>query len=372
MGENEIEFHLVELQHSLYHLAVNDNIKKEIYEKYSMRECAKSIILKGNEVEKEYTLKLLYQLCFDDEVAKNIAKNLENDLKALIKDPNLKRKNIKKYCKGIFWMTRDEETRNSSKLALTKINQEPTALKHLMISYNRDSRDLCLSIKSELEKLGYKIWIDIEDIHGSSLESMANAIEQSACVLMCMTEKYKLSSNCRLEAEYTITLNKPIIPLILQKDYKPDGWLGIILGSKMFINFRKYDFKECMRRLKNEVENIYKKNESQDLKPINSTNQTSHEANISMISHDKPVNSINDKLLWSESDVNKWLESKNFQPNIIENIRPCDGKIIYQLYSILKNAPEFFYTAIRSDSNNKVVLRDIALFTYELNALFEH
>lgn len=41
---------------------------------------------------------------------------------------------------------------------------------------------------------------------------------------MGMTEKYKLSANCRLEAEYSVNLNKPIVPLILQKDYKPDGW----------------------------------------------------------------------------------------------------------------------------------------------------
>ena len=39
-----------------------------------------------------------------------------------------------------------------------------------------------------------------------------------------MTEKYKQSTPCRAEAEYAFQLNKPIIPLIMQKDYKPDGW----------------------------------------------------------------------------------------------------------------------------------------------------
>jgi hypothetical protein len=29
------------------------------------------------------------------------------------------------------------------------------------------------------------------------LESMANAIENSFCILVCMTEKYKQSPNCR-------------------------------------------------------------------------------------------------------------------------------------------------------------------------------
>ena len=52
---------------------------------------------------------------------------------------------------------------------------------------------------------------------------MAQAVENSECVLMCMTEKYKQSNNCRAEAEYAFNIKKPIIPLIMQRNYKPDG-----------------------------------------------------------------------------------------------------------------------------------------------------
>lgn len=65
---------------------------------------------------------------------------------------------------------------------------------HIMISYNKESRELCMQIKAVLEKEGHKIWIDVEDIHGSSLESMANAIENSKCVLIC---KLILNNPCR-------------------------------------------------------------------------------------------------------------------------------------------------------------------------------
>jgi hypothetical protein len=70
---------------------------------------------------------------------------------------------------------------------------------------------------------------------------------------MCITEKYKQSPNCRLEAEYAVNLNKPIVPLIVQKSYKADGWLGLIMGSKIFVYFTKYDYQECMRRLLKEL-----------------------------------------------------------------------------------------------------------------------
>lgn len=100
-----------------------------------------------------------------------------------------------------------------------------------MISYNSKSRETCLKIKSELEKAGFRVWIDIESIYGSSLSAMAYAIETSFCVLMCVTEKYKESNFCRLEAEYLIQQKKPYIPLFLQPGYKPNGWLGLVIGK---------------------------------------------------------------------------------------------------------------------------------------------
>lgn len=70
-------------------------------------------------------------------------------------------------------------------------NQLPTQSGHIMISYNSKSRELCLQIKQFLEGLNYKVWIDVENISGSSLESMANAIENSICVLICEYWLYK-------------------------------------------------------------------------------------------------------------------------------------------------------------------------------------
>ena len=88
-----------------------------------------------------------------------------------------------------------------------------------MISYNSASRDLCINIQEKLELNGFKVWIDINEIHGSSLESMANAIESSEYILICITEKYRQSLNCQAEAQYAFKLQKKIIPLIFEKGY---------------------------------------------------------------------------------------------------------------------------------------------------------
>lgn len=44
------------------------------------------------------------------------------------------------------------------------------------------------------------------------------------------------------------------MPLLLQRSYKPDGWLGIILGAKLFFDFSgKYNFETKMEDLFREL-----------------------------------------------------------------------------------------------------------------------
>ena len=92
-----------------------------------------------------------------------------------------------------------------------------------MISYNWDDQEFCLKMKEHLDSAGYTVWMDVHNMHGSILDAMASAVENSSCVIMCISEKYKESKNCKLEAEYTHKSDKPIIPLIMD-DSKPNGW----------------------------------------------------------------------------------------------------------------------------------------------------
>ena len=41
---------------------------------------------------------------------------------------------------------------------------------------------------------------------------------------------------------------------MLEKNYQPDGWLGFIVGAKLWIDFaKKADFKDSMQKLMKEV-----------------------------------------------------------------------------------------------------------------------
>lgn len=54
-----------------------------------------------------------------------------------------------------------------------------------------------IQIRDVLRSHGFKIWMDIDNITGSSLQAMAEAVEKADVILMCMSEKYKNSLNCR-------------------------------------------------------------------------------------------------------------------------------------------------------------------------------
>ncbi len=49
------------------------------------------------------------------------------------------------------------------------------------------------------------------------------AVENAYCVLVCVSEKYKESSACRSEAEYSYNLHKDMVPIMMEKGYSPSG-----------------------------------------------------------------------------------------------------------------------------------------------------
>ena len=54
-----------------------------------------------------------------------------------------------------------------------------------------------LKIRDALKDSGYKVWIDVDNLGGSTKEGMASAVENSAVILVAVSRKYKESANCR-------------------------------------------------------------------------------------------------------------------------------------------------------------------------------
>ena len=106
-----------------------------------------------------------------------------------------------------------------------------------MLSYNWDHQSVVKRINTSLQDRGYKVWIDIEKMQGSTVEAMSAAIEDAAVVVYGISQAYKESTNCRLEAQYAHQQQKEMVPLMLEEGYRPNGWLGMLLGVRIWYGF---------------------------------------------------------------------------------------------------------------------------------------
>lgn len=66
-----------------------------------------------------------------------------------------------------------------------------------MLSYNWGHQSVVKEICQNLRNNGIKVWMDVDDLQGSTLQAMAQAVEKADIVLVCYSQKYKNSDNCR-------------------------------------------------------------------------------------------------------------------------------------------------------------------------------
>jgi hypothetical protein len=135
-----------------------------------------------------------------------------------------------KYASGaLFALAGDQQT--------TRKKQGSGSSKWVMLSYNWDHQPIVKRIAAALKARGYSVWIDIENMKGSTVDSMALAVENAAVVVICISRVYKESANCRMEANYALQREVKMVPCMMEEGYKPDGWLGMILGTKLWYGF---------------------------------------------------------------------------------------------------------------------------------------
>ena len=66
-----------------------------------------------------------------------------------------------------------------------------------MISYRWDHQDIMLKVRDKLQSEGYNIWMDVDQMGGSTIEAMARAVDGAYLVLMTVSSKYYDSRNCK-------------------------------------------------------------------------------------------------------------------------------------------------------------------------------
>ncbi|KAK6179294.1 hypothetical protein SNE40_011688 [Patella caerulea] len=241
-------FTAAELAYALDKLAVDGNAER-IIEGKALKAFYR--MLNGSDIKQQINAaKCVWTLAFKKEARKQIKeyKELVSTLQRLEKEET--NRELLQNVKGALWVLfdkGDEEHPNAI---------DPSKPRHLFISYCWDDQETVRRIWQKLTETGYNVWIDIDRMSGDILDAMSSAVENSAVVIICVSEGYKQSQCCHTEAGYAYQRKKGFIPLYMQNPYHPDGWLGAVIGSRLYFDFSgesEVEFEDSFSKLLREL-----------------------------------------------------------------------------------------------------------------------
>lgn len=82
---------------------------------------------------------------------------------------------------------------------------------------------------------------------------MAEAVENSEFILLCVSDSYKRSVYCQAEAEYAFRCKRKLLPCIVRQGYRADGWLGLVIGSRIYVDFGRLEFSQACELVLKEI-----------------------------------------------------------------------------------------------------------------------
>ncbi|XP_035273869.1 uncharacterized protein LOC118227475 [Anguilla anguilla] len=323
-----------EIAEGLTLIATCERNKMKIYECGAVPKCLD--MMKSEDFrDRLFATKVIWQLAFDESLREKLKENgaLMDMLDSLSKDTS---KAVTNAAQGAQWVIKKQAEEKSKAKPDSKSVKQTSG--HVMISYQWDDQKTLLEVNKTLQNAGIKVWMDVEQMAGSTLQAMAEAVEKAYAVIICVSPKYKDSPNCRTEAEYTFQLRKEIIPLMMEQNYKPDGWLGALLGAKLWIDFSdNCNFEESIKQLIKEIKGRTPPEENDVVIAVSSNDQQTNAS-----SKDPPL------ITWTKEHVGLWLKENglDFCLNVFAEY---DGSLIYQLQRLRREAPEFFYASLRRD-----------------------
>ncbi|KAH3859833.1 uncharacterized protein LOC127871977 [Dreissena polymorpha] len=371
-------------------LAQNDANKQLLVQIGALELLVKMGLTGNDEEERCESVSALWALCFDKTNQQKVAKNENLGLVELLFELKTSEDaRIRKACNGALWTLRDvlasseiqkfrifalrldadisqKVEREENKGAETKETDAPRG--HIMISYQWDNQQLLKAIRDKLKENKFKVWMDIDEMGGSTVQAMASAVENAELVLMCVSQKYKNSPNCRAEAEYAFQKKKNIIPLKMDRGYDPDGWLGFICGAKLFYDFSgKYSFDDKLNALIRELAKHWTSKGLQSELSIQPEVVTKiHTQPVVAFDHADSASapSSSNRVLvsmeiigsvrkWTDSALKTWIDTNGLKSVLPSNINRDD---IALLLKMMTESPDFFYRC----TNDMLKIRNLS------------
>ena len=276
---------------------------------------------------------ILWALSFNRDIQQQLRSNPAFMMNLLHLKPELDNEQMRKVVHGIRWNL--EITHDNPEQSDTDSEQ---VLFDFMISYSHKNKNSVKQIYDALIQHGYRVWIDFDKMHGNVMDAMAQAIEQSKMVIICMSEQYRRSNYCRAEAFYAFQRQLKIVPVLVEKYYKPDGWLLFLVGQLLYVDFTKHEFSQAIDMLFKEIHGSDGEPKVDDAPADSDRNSKSVTATLPKILplpaivSSKPLDNLYD---WSSTDVQEWLIEQNLNQMAVL-LQGYDGKNLIYLNKYLK------------------------------------
>lgn len=279
-------------------------------------------------------LDIIWALSFNSSICEQLRSNEKFSSKLDVFEKEIQDESIRTMIRGIRWNLLGHNQVKSSKV-----------IKYdLMISYCHKDKAVCQRLYEDLIKMNYQVWIDFAQMHGNMMDAMADAIEQSAAVVVCMSEPYRRSNFCRAEAEFAFQRQLKILPILVQKYYKADGWLAFVLGTSLYVDFTKYDYPKAFEMLVEEIK----------LSKLNSDKEISKKIRRNSNESDRSPEMPENIDLWTEIHVHQWLK-ENQLDQMAELLRDVDGPSLIQFSQFLVDADsQQILSSLQKDCQTKL------------------
>jgi len=154
---------------AIYRLSINPKLKWNIWTIVNFKESLKTILRLGNDIEKLYSIQVLGQLAFDEKILNDMKsdKKFVDLIKEIAEADSsvVQIEKLKKIAKQMAWSFQESKEQETKMMEPQKKEFKEDDSKHVMISYNTASRDLCLKIKEALEMDNHKVWIDVDEVN---------------------------------------------------------------------------------------------------------------------------------------------------------------------------------------------------------------
>jgi hypothetical protein len=231
------------------------------------------------------------------------------------------------------------------------------------------------------------------------MSAMAEAVENSEFVLICMSDSYKQSTYCQAEAEYAFGCKRRLLPLIVRPGYRADGWLGFMMGSRIYVDFGFFDFDKACEKLMNEI-SLQRKRPlpskaapaTQQAKPVETTASVAEKVKIPATptklensrSRIKPSGILPDIFLkrntafhFQQKPIDQWVEPDvldflfNHRLNAMMPLcESMDGPALLKLYKMSNSHSNRTYNSLNDELTETYDIRlPIAVFTRFLSII---